>query len=89
MLTKQLTEQALSEYAVLVNQIILSETKDHKVIEHTLDGLLDFCFDDNLLILYNKLCRYYFYINPSATVFYINSYREMWDNETDNSDELE
>jgi len=86
MLHKQITEQALNEYAVLVNQHILSETQDQKVIEHALDGLLDFCYDDNILILYKKLCRYYYYINQEATVFYVNTYREMWDNETDNSE---
>lgn len=85
MLHKQITEQAINEYAVLVNQLILSETQDQKVIEHALDGLLDFCYDDNILILFKKLCRYYYYINQEATVFYVNAYREMWDNETDNS----
>ena len=84
---KQLTEQALNEYSALVNKIIFSETQDQMLIEHALDGLLDFCYDDNILILYKKLCRYYYYINPSATVFYVNAYREMWD--SDKSDELE
>jgi hypothetical protein len=87
MMHKQITEQALNEYAVLVNQLILSETKDQNEIEHALDGLLDFCYDDNILILYKKLCRYYYYINQEATVFYVNSYREMWDNESDNPEE--
>lgn len=89
MVLKQLTEQALNEYSALVNKIILSETQDQMVIEHALDGLLDFCYDDNILILYKKLCRYYYYINPSATVFYVNAYREMWDRDSDKSDELE
>jgi len=29
-------------------------------IERCLDGMLDFCFDDEVLLLYKKLCRYYF-----------------------------
>jgi len=28
-----------------------------------------------------KLCRYYFHINPTATVEYINAYRELWDSD--------
>ncbi len=36
----------------------------------TLDGLLDFCFDPEALLLYRKLCRYYFTIDPVATAFY-------------------
>jgi hypothetical protein len=31
------------------------------------------------LSLYKKLCRYYFAIDPEATVSYVNAYREMWD----------
>ena len=78
MLHKQITEQALNEYAVLVNRLVLSETQDQSEIEHVLDGLLDFCYDDNILILFKKLCRYYYYINQEATAFYVNAYREMW-----------
>jgi nucleoside-triphosphatase len=32
--------------------------------------------------LYKKLCRYYFGIDPKATVNYVNAYREMWDSES-------
>jgi len=46
-----------------------------------LDGILDFCFDADMLLLYKKLCRYYFNIDPVATVSYINFYREMWDSD--------
>lgn len=80
-LQKQITEQAINEYAVLVNSLILNETKNQNEIELTLDGLLDFCYDDDILKLYKKLCRYYYYINQEETVFYVNAYREMWDNE--------
>ncbi len=44
--------------------------------------MLDFCFDDEMLALYKKLCRYYFDIDPAATVSYVSFYREMWENET-------
>jgi hypothetical protein len=29
------------------------------------------------LILYKKLCRYYFAIDPATTALYIDAYREM------------
>jgi len=76
---QKLVRQALSEYSVLVENIIISKTNDQKRIEHTLDGILDFCFDADMLLLFKKLCRYYFTINPQATAFYVNHYREMWD----------
>ena len=79
---QNLARQALSEYSVLVENIIISKTTDQNRIEHTLDGILDFCFDADMLLLFKKLCRYYFTINTQATAFYINTYREMWDNDS-------
>ena len=79
---QNLARQALSEYTVLVENIIIAKTTDQNRIEHTLDGILDFCFDADMLLLFKKLCRYYFTINTQATAFYINTYREMWDNDS-------
>lgn len=55
--------------------------RDARHIEGTLDGLLDFCSYEPALRLYKKLCRYYFHINPNATVKYVDAYRELWDSE--------
>jgi len=86
---QNLARQALSEYSVLAENIIISKTTDQNRIEHTLDGMLDFCFDADMLLLFKKLCRYYFTINPQATAFYIKSYRQMWDSESiDNLDDV-
>ena len=79
---QNLVRQALSEYSVLVENIIISKTTDQNSIEHTLDGILDFCFDADMLLLFKKLCRYYFTIDPHATALYVNHYREMWDSES-------
>jgi hypothetical protein len=81
-LQQQLAKQALAEYSVVVNHIITTQSADQKYIEHTLDGILDFCFDADMLLLFKKLCRYYFTFNPQATAFYINSYRDMWDSDS-------
>ena len=86
---QNLARQALSEYSVLAENIIVSKTTDQSRIEHTLDGMLDFWFDADMLLLFKKLCRYYFTINPQATAFYINSYREMWDNDSIDAKEFE
>jgi hypothetical protein len=29
-----------------------------------LDQLLDLCFDSDILLLFKKLCRYYYFIDP-------------------------
>ena len=59
--------------------IIVDKSTYQNHIDHILDGLLDFCFDESILLLFKKLCRYYLNINPIATADYINFYREMWD----------
>lgn len=53
--------------------------KDPKRIEWLLSCMLDFGFDDRILVLFKKLCRYYYAIDPEATASYVYSYREMWD----------
>jgi hypothetical protein len=74
-----LSRNAAKQYSLEVDAILQAQSRDTSRIERCLDGMLDFCFDDKVLALYKKLCRYYFDINPKATVFYVNAYREMWD----------
>jgi hypothetical protein len=77
--SNELAIRAVSEYSIVVYNIIGTKSIDSNKIEHTLDGMLDFCFEDKMLLLYKKLCRYYYDIDPNATISYINAYREMWD----------
>ena len=78
---QDLNKQAVSEYGPEVEAILLSRDRDARHIEHMLDGLLDFCGYEPALMLYKKLCRHYFDIDPAATGFYVNAYREMWESE--------
>ena len=66
-------------------RITRTNNQDKNTIEHTLDALLDVAFDSDILLLFKKLCRHYYNINPQATAEYISFYREMWDSD----DELE
>lgn len=75
----ELSIQAYQAYKPLVEDLIIIQTKDDNKIQLTLDYILDFCYDEQMLILYKKLCRYYWEINPQVTANYINYYREMWD----------
>jgi len=74
-----LAQQAHEQYTPLVNNIIESQNKDVNHICYTMDFILDFCFDDKMLLLYRRMCRYLYDIDPSAAVEYVNHYREMWD----------
>lgn len=72
---------AVAQYTPVVETIIATRNCDVRQIEQTLDGLLDFCGYEQALLLYRRLCRHYYDIDPAATVDYINAYRELWDSE--------
>jgi hypothetical protein len=82
-LQQQLAKQAVDIYKQEVDEIIRSKTTNDNKIQLTLDYMLSFCFDDQMLLLYKKLCRYYWDLNPQATADYVNYYREMWDEESE------
>jgi hypothetical protein len=76
---QKLARVAVQQYSAEVEAIPRAQSRDSRRIERCLDGMLDFCFDDEMLALYKKLCRHYFEIDPEATVIYVRTYREMWD----------
>lgn len=78
---QDLQQKALQQYRPIVNDILYTKSRDIHTIEHTLDGMLDFCGHEQMLLLYKKLCRHYWEIDPEATAFYINAYRELWDSD--------
>lgn len=80
---QDLNRRAVWEYTPVVEAILRTRSRDARDIEHTLDGLLVFCGCEPALLLYRKLCRYYFEIDAAAAVDYVNSYREMWRDETE------
>lgn len=67
-----------------IDYIINNNIKNENQIERKLDEMLDilsFYENDDTLLTFRKLCKYYFNINPRATVDYINFYREQNDPE--------
>lgn len=78
---QNLQRQAAQQYKTVVDDILRTRSRDTQHIEHTLDGLLDFCGHEPVLQLYKQLCRHYWDIDPAATVDYINAYREYWDSD--------
>ena len=78
---RDLQQQAVRQYKPVVDDILHTRSRDTQHIEHTLDGLLDFCGHEPVLQLYKKLCRHYWDIDPAATADYINAYREYWDSD--------
>lgn len=77
----QLAQDAYKQYEPLVNQIMASQYKDVNHICYTMDCMLDFCFDDQMLLLYRHLCKYLCTIDENAAISYVDAYRERWDEE--------
>ena len=78
---RDLQKQAAQQYQPVVDDILLTRRRDIRLIEHTLDGLLDFCGYEPVLQMYKKLCRHYWDIDPEAAAFYVRAYREYWDSD--------
>ena len=74
-----LFRQAIHAANVEVDDLIQSGKRDSAHIEHQLDHMLGFCCDPDMLLVFKRLCRYYFTIDPVATAEHINAYRKMWD----------
>ena len=81
-----LNRQAVHEYAPVVERILRCRSRDAKHIEHTLDGLLSFCGSEPALVLFKKLCRHYWEIDPVATAGYNYAYRDMWDSDEEENE---
>lgn len=78
---RELGQRAALQYRPVVDDIVRSGSRDAQHIERTLDGLLDFCGHEPVVLMYRELCRHYWQIDPAATAFYIDAYRERWDSE--------
>jgi hypothetical protein len=78
---KHLARKAESQYSVQIDDIIRQHCRDGEHIAHLLDSMLGFCFDERMLLLFKKLCRYYYAIDPVATTEYVYTYRDMWDDD--------
>lgn len=78
---RDIQRQAAQLYLPEIDDILRTRSRDTRRIEHTLDGLLDFCGHEPVLRLFKKLCRYYWEIDPEATADYVNTYREYWDSD--------
>ena len=81
----QLHAQIARQQEPVVRHLIANQSRDTTAIERTLDQLLDVACHDDGLKLFRRLCRYYWDIHPEATAEYINAYRELWDDQQDES----
>lgn len=78
---QSLARTAITAYEQEFDEIIGSRCREKRRIECALDGMLNFCFDKNMLEMYRKLCRYYYDIDQKSAIEYVYAYRDMWDPE--------
>lgn len=71
-------ERAVIEYTPLVNDICNRKAKEDEV-EHLLTWMFDFVENEQMLLLFKKVCRAYFYTYPETVAFYILEYRKRYD----------
>ena len=78
---RELEQRAALHCRPVVDNILQTGSRDAQHIEHTLDGLLDFCGHAPVVLMYRQLCRHYWQFDPAATGFYIDAHRERWDSD--------
>ena len=61
-----------------VDDIIQSGTRDTNRIKHQLDHMIGLCCDPDMLMVFKRLCRHYYGMDPVAAAGYVQAYREMW-----------
>lgn len=76
-----LAKAALTQYQPIVRQYIAENCQDSNEIAYTLDFMLDFCFDEKMLLLYRQLCRHLNSFDQEVALHYANAYQQMWDEE--------
>ena len=77
-----LISQNISPLTNQVDVIIKSRERDDNRIQRLLDSVLDYAgMCDEGLILFKRLCRYYYVINPQVTAEYISIYHDLYDSE--------
>ena len=76
----QLHQKAYEIYLSLVEDVC-SRTLLEDELSRFLDYLLDFACDEKMLKLYKRVGRRYLYVYPGCIKFYMEAYREMWEDE--------
>ncbi len=79
--------QVVADCAPVVQFLIQSQSRDPQYIEQMLDRLLNSACIPEGLALFRALCRYYYFLNPTATADYIAAYRDLWDSDDDKKGE--
>ena len=76
-----LHRRAVIAYTPLVEDICSREATNDEV-DYLLTWIFDFVGNEDMLLLFKKVCRKYFYKYPETIAFYILEYRKEYDRES-------
>ena len=79
---------AYSQFAIFVGDVISGRITNIYTIEHTMDYMIGFGFDDRIEVLYKKLCRFLYPKYPQMIVNHVKGYLET-NREEDMAEEFE
>lgn len=81
----ELQKDTVKDLEIEINYIINKRIIDDNRVANVFDSLLNLLQTDEVLILFKKLGRYYYYVNPYLVCDYVNFYKEMY---LDNDDKI-
>ena len=74
-----LAEDNLPYYENLTSDIVNERLTDIDTIEHNLDTMASFCFDERILLLYKRILRKLIYKHPETVKCYVDLYYMMYE----------
>ncbi len=84
---QELNKISLAQLEPQVDYVIRNHITDNNQVEHLLDSLIDCAgMSEEGLLVFKRLCRYYFPIDPNTTAEYILLYRELYDSDDGDED---
>jgi len=84
---QSMARRGLAIYTPIVNDILNEKISAPAEIERYLESMLDFCYDDEVLLLYKKVCRFLYPKYPQLVNSAVMNYKEMWDSDESEVDE--
>ena len=75
---RDMTEQALYSLTPIAENIIKGVITSEKEIDRHLTSMLDFCYDDRVLLLYKRVLRSLHKKHPELVYDYCRFYQDMW-----------
>ena len=84
-----LSRSVWPEYKRFVDDVISERITDIHEIERTLDYMLTFCSDEEILKLFKAVLRKIYYKDPDLVKSYVTTYFEMYGDDTNEMEKAE